>query len=96
VVEGFVEDADRRDPFLRLSSNDKVYSDIRNANIVSVGRLLQQRSIRVGEMEAMKPDEKTSSVQDIQDFLTKVRTDNNKSTRVREYSLGAGGGTIVV
>ncbi len=96
MVEGFVEDADRRDPFLRLSSNDKVYSDIRNANIVSVGRLLQQRSIRVGEMEAMKPDEKTSSVQDIQDFLTKVRTDNNKSTRVREYSLGAGGGTIVV
>jgi len=68
-----MEDTDRREPFLRLSSNDKLYNDIRNANIVSVGRLLQQKSIRVGEMEAMKPDERTSSVQDIQDFLVKVR-----------------------
>eukprot|EP00750_Incisomonas_marina_P010092 INCI16240.3.p1 GENE.INCI16240.3~~INCI16240.3.p1 ORF type:complete len:714 (-),score=145.80 INCI16240.3:2064-4205(-) len=72
VVEGYADDAARREPYLRLSSNDKLYNDIRNANIVSVGRILQQKSIRVGEMEAMKPDERTSSVQDIQDFLTKV------------------------
>ena len=45
---------------------------MRNANINAVGRILQQKSIRVGEMEAMKPDERTSSVQEIQDFLTKV------------------------
>lgn len=74
VVEGYADDAARREPYLRLSSNDKLYNDIRNANIVSVGRILQQKSIRVGEMEAMKPDERTSSVQDIQDFLTKVGT----------------------
>ena len=72
VIEGYGDDVGNREPFLRLSANDKLFGDIRNANIVSVGRILQQKSIRVGEMEAMKPDERTSSVQDIQDFLLKV------------------------